>query len=145
MSSHVSSHRTYTLPMITTPTTWLTNALRRELITQPHNKLIGCRSSHHHDPPVNVNRWKLWSHGELNGNWRVWVAMIHPVSSRSWTCSLNYGSAFLNGRKQQTWEYRKPYYNEIIVRHFRSCAGAETVKQITERRTVWIILIFYFL
>ena len=90
-------------------------------------------------PPVNANRRKVWPHGELNGNWRVWAAMIYPVASRSCTCSSNYESAFLNGRKQQTWEHRKPYYNEIIVRHFRSCAGAETVKQITERRTVWII------
>ena len=96
----------------------------------PHTTMI---------PPVNENRRKVWPHGELNGNWQVWAAMIHPVASRSCTCSLNYESAFLNGRKQQTWENREPYDNEIMVRHFRSCAGAETVKQITERRTVWIV------
>ena len=130
--NHGWCHRTWALiariPMITTLMTWLANALLRVLITAPHSKQIGRRSSHH-----------VWPYGQLNGNWRVWAAMIHPVASRSGTCSLNYESAFLNGRKEQIWEHPEPYYNEIIVRHFRSCAGAETVKQITERRTVWII------
>ena len=94
-------------------------------------------------PPVNENRWKVWPHGELNGNWRVWAAIIHPVASRSCTCSLNYESAFLNGRKQQAswtalqWDHRE------TLSQLRGCWNSEVDNWAPNSMNH--TLIFYFL
>ena len=150
MSSHVGSHRTYTLPMITTPTTWLANALRRELITAPRNKLIGRRSSHHHDPPVTENRWKMWPPGELNGNWQVWAAMVHPVSiferkktadmRASWTVwQWDHGDTLSQLRgcwnsKADNWAPNSMNHTLIFYFLTRSCTDATASKQVIAGR-----------